>query len=397
MERKLLPISTDVRDFLYRDVYPATERRIVRLFRSRFQNEEEYDQAHEDIYEYLMQHIVQTEQRTIMEDKEEGKQLKTKRLESKMSKLRCILFEGEEEEETQQDEMISLMEHLEIKEKLENLLLEARDEIVALNHVLRGEVPPLPLEGGFSPLTPLKEKEGRRASLEIEKENKERTSGEGANGGASPMKNEEGGKGGMSPLLEEFDADYVGVNTMLNELAALREIRRRHGTIHMEGRASLEGGSSPLTPLCEEKEEEEGGSSPLTPLCEEKEEEEGGSSPLTPLCEEKEEEGGTSPLENDRENKERISGEGGKGGTSPLEQGGKGGDSPLLECPICYCELNTDPESPDYTGCCIGQFCGHALCETCWKAYRRRRNKICPVCKQLLFMGRGRPPKAIVW
>ena len=157
MERKLLPISTDVRDFLYRDVYPATERRIVRLFRSRFQNEEEYDQAHEDIYEYLMQHIVQTEQRTIMEDNEEGKQLKTKRLDTKMSKLRCILFEDDaqgQKDETMEDEMISLMEHLEIKEKLENMLLEARDEIVALNHVLRGEVPPLPLEGGFSPLPP---------------------------------------------------------------------------------------------------------------------------------------------------------------------------------------------------------------------------------------------------
>ena len=68
-----------------------------------------------------------------------------------------------------------------------------------------------------------------------------------------------------------------------------------------------------------------------------------------------------------------------------------------LECPICYCILNTDPDSPDYTGCCIGHFCGHALCESCWKDYRSRRNKVCPVCKQLLFMSRGRPPKANVW
>ena len=59
-----------------------------------------------------------------------------------------------------------------------------------------------------------------------------------------------------------------------------------------------------------------------------------------------------------------------------------------LECPICYCILNTDPDSPDYTGCCIGHFCGHALCESCWKDYRSRRNKVCPVCKQLRFMSR---------
>ena len=25
-----------------------------------------------------------------------------------------------------------------------------------------------------------------------------------------------------------------------------------------------------------------------------------------------------------------------------------------LECPICYCELNTDVDSDDYTGCCVG-------------------------------------------
>ena len=68
-----------------------------------------------------------------------------------------------------------------------------------------------------------------------------------------------------------------------------------------------------------------------------------------------------------------------------------------LECPICYCELNTDIDSDYYTGCCVGQFCGHAMCETCWKEYRARKNKTCPVCKQLLFMGRGRPPKAMVW
>ena len=68
-----------------------------------------------------------------------------------------------------------------------------------------------------------------------------------------------------------------------------------------------------------------------------------------------------------------------------------------LSCPICLTTLNTDPDSELYTGCCIGNFCGHALCETCWKQYRSRRNKNCPVCRQLLFLGRGRPPKANVW
>ena len=72
-------------------------------------------------------------------------------------------------------------------------------------------------------------------------------------------------------------------------------------------------------------------------------------------------------------------------------------DSLKLECPICYCELNTDVNSDDYTGCCVGQYCGHALCESCWIEYRRLRNKVCPVCRKLLYIGRGRPPKANVF
>ena len=72
-------------------------------------------------------------------------------------------------------------------------------------------------------------------------------------------------------------------------------------------------------------------------------------------------------------------------------------DSIKLECPICYCELNTDVDSDDYTGCCVGQYCGHALCESCWNEYRRLRNKVCPVCRKLLYIGRGRPPKANVF
>ena len=331
----LFPISTDVRDFLYRDVYPVTERRIIRLFRTRFTNEQEYDDAHDDIYDYLMQHIVQTEQRTIIEDTEEGKQLKMKRLVSKMSKLRCILFEEKEEGDKDthvHDEMIPLMEHLEMKEKLENLLLEARDEIVELNRIMIQRCSPAVSRSSSLHNSP--------SPNEEKKEKKE---------------NEE----------EEFDADYVGINTMLNELAAMREIRRRHGAFNMDNENETEelkeitSHVGPEESLDEDEEKEKDEEKE-----EDKEEQTQDIEEITEL---------TAKLHMDTKEEEH------------------------LECPICYSVLNTDTDSPDYTGCCIGQFCGHALCETCWKDYRRRRNKICPVCKQLLFIGRGRPPKASVW
>jgi len=66
-----------------------------------------------------------------------------------------------------------------------------------------------------------------------------------------------------------------------------------------------------------------------------------------------------------------------------------------LECPICLEPLCTDVTSKDYTGCCIGKTCGHALCSSCWK--KNRKSKICPVCRRLLFLGPGRRPDAHVY
>jgi hypothetical protein len=66
-----------------------------------------------------------------------------------------------------------------------------------------------------------------------------------------------------------------------------------------------------------------------------------------------------------------------------------------LDCPICLETLCTDVTSKDYTGCCIGKTCGHALCSSCWK--KNRKSKICPVCRRLLFLGPGRRPDAHVY
>ena len=66
-----------------------------------------------------------------------------------------------------------------------------------------------------------------------------------------------------------------------------------------------------------------------------------------------------------------------------------------LDCPICLETLCTDVTSKDYTGCCIGKTCGHALCSSCWK--KNRKFKVCPVCRRLLFLGPGRRPDAHVY
>lgn len=59
-----------------------------------------------------------------------------------------------------------------------------------------------------------------------------------------------------------------------------------------------------------------------------------------------------------------------------------------LTCPICMEDLNTDPLSENYTGCCMGMSCAHLLCMGCWR--KNKRSGICPVCRQQLAVGRRR-------
>ena len=114
-----------------------------------------------------------SEQRLIASEEDEGKRLKDIRLTVKMEKLRRILFVDEEEPVIDETEQVPLIEYMELKEEMENMLLEAHDEIVQLKQVVR---------------------------TSDEKEQQEN--------------------------LLKVDADYKSMNGLLNELAILREIRR---------------------------------------------------------------------------------------------------------------------------------------------------------------------------
>ena len=195
------------------------------------------------------------------------------------------------------------------------------------------------------------------------------------------------------------DIDYTGVNNTLNELAMLREVRKRHGAIQMdtpEENKTLDDLDEKILDQeevvdiidltidelsCKVGEVDLSGpeisSPPFSPR----------SSPINQLST-----SSVPPLSQKEIERTLV-----QMGTISEDQLHDDEDYIRLECPICYCELNTDADSDYYTGCCVGQICGHAMCETCWKEYRSRKNKTCPVCKQLLFMGKGRPPKANVW
>jgi len=195
LKEVFLPFSPDVSEFLYRDVYPVTERKLRRHFRQRCRNEQEFDEAHNDVYNYLKDHVVASEQRIIDSGEEKGNELKELRLVSKMEKLKKILFEEDDDEIIDENETVPLYAYMEMKESLENLLLEARDEIVQLKEARRersndSEIPP-----------------------NVDSEEPE----------------------------SNVDSDYSNINSVLNELAILREVRRRH-YVEEEGEGEGEGG-----------------------------------------------------------------------------------------------------------------------------------------------------------
>ena len=331
--QRILPVSTDVRDFLHREVYPETERKIRRLFRKKFKTEEEFDHCESDVVSYLLDHIWETEKEHIIAGTPEGKRLKEKYIDFKMIRLRQMIF-SEEGGETGDDlfdetEMVPITQYMEMKKVYEDKLSDALDENIKLRRMIT-----------------------QRCSLKQNPVEKSENQNEG----------------------EEKDIDYVYANSVLSDLALLREVRKKHGEEIKEGRSEeiIEIPSSPR-PEPEESIEEEIDALSFkineTKISSPEETSPRSSSPPVVIQDEvSEEEDKTNDI-----------------------------NSIKLECPICYCELNTDVDSDDYTGCCVGQYCGHALCESCWNEYRRLRNKVCPVCRKLLYIGRGRPPKANVF
>ena len=383
----ILPISTDVRDFLHRDVYPETERKIHRLFRNKYKTKEQYDAAETDVFNYLLNHIWEEEKQHVLDGTERGNHIKEKRLQPKIERLRCILFPDDEEtgkvSVADNTEMIPFVQHMEMKKYYSDKLLDARDEIVKLHRIVMGRI--------INRRVPGEEMnevdDGKKTVLMNEPVIEE---------GFIMVPNDEG----------KQDIDYTRVNSTLNELAMLREVRKQYGAINMDteeenivlddmnetainekgvidltvdelsssiGMVNLSGPETYSPPSSPRNSSATMNTSTTsTPTTQ--------STTSIPPLSQKDIERALIQI-----------------GTINEEQLCDDEDYIRLECPICYCELNTDVDSDYYTGCCVGQFCGHALCETCWKEYRARKNKTCPVCKQLLFMGRGRPPKATVW
>lgn len=366
----IFPISTDVRDFLHRDVYPETERKIRRLFRNKYKTKEDYDAAFEtDVFNYLLDHIWEEEKQHILDGTERGIRIKEKRLQPKIKRLRCILFPDDEESDElntsdDESERIPLSQYMEMKKYYSDKLLDARDEIVKLHRIIMN----------------------RRVSSEEMNQLDDRENTilkEGIDG----------------PVIEEGtkDIDYSGVNTTLNELAMLREVRKRHGAIQMDTPEENKTLHDLDEQTMDQKEEVDVIDLTIDELSSrvgevDLSEPEICSSPCSSPINQLAQSASSVPLLSQKEIERALV----HMGTISEDQLNDEGYI-RLECPICYCELNTDIDSDYYTGCCVGQFCGHAMCGTCWKEYRARKNKTCPVCKQLLFMGRGRPPKAAVW
>lgn len=378
----ILPVSTDVRDFLHRDVYPETERKIHRLFRNKYKTKEEYDTAETDVFNYLLNHIWEEEKQHVLDGTERGIRIKEKRLRPKIEKLRCILFPDDEETDAlstcgDESEKIPLSQYMEMKKYYSDKLLDARDEIVKLHRII--------INRRVSSEERNQLDDGEKEVLTTESVIEE---------GFTVVPNDE----------ETQDIDYTGVNNTLNELAMLREVRKRHGVIEMD----TEEENIALDDLNQKILDQEEVVDIIDLTIDELSSGVGEvnlSVPETSLPPSYPDSLSTTTTIPTIQNKSSIPLLSRKEiertlvqmGTISEEQLHDHDDYIKLECPICYCELNTDADSDYYTGCCVGQICGHAMCETCWKEYRSRKNKTCPVCKQLLFMGRGRPPKANVW
>ena len=58
-----------------------------------------------------------------------------------------------------------------------------------------------------------------------------------------------------------------------------------------------------------------------------------------------------------------------------------------ITCPVCFDSLS------DETGCVLAYNCGHPLCNQCYDNWRKAKGAICPVCRALdvVRRGRGRP------
>ena len=58
-----------------------------------------------------------------------------------------------------------------------------------------------------------------------------------------------------------------------------------------------------------------------------------------------------------------------------------------LTCPVCFEILN------DEIGCVLAYNCGHPLCNQCYENWRNAKGAVCPVCRGLdvVRRGRGRP------
>jgi len=164
------------------------------------------------------------------------------------------------------------------------------------------------------------------------------------------------------------DSDYDNMRRALNEAHVMRELRRRHGVTNVAGKkpestiSSLQGYTDVDTIENEDENavERENTSTLL------------GASADEGLID-------SGLLENITETLEQTHID----------------EKFTLDCPICLEHLCTDVNSKDYTGCCIGKTCGHALCSSCWK--KNRKFKVCPVCRRLLFLGPGRRPDAHVY
>ena len=304
-----LPESTCVRDFIYRDTNPTIERKMRALLKPCFRNEDEYKAREDDVEQFLIQHLLTFDRQPVIQKTEQGENIRSRKVTPKIEELKELLFPLNSEIE--EEATVKMSRFMEMKRDYELMLLEARDEIIRLNSIV--------LSGNSSQVM-----EG-----EAKVESKESTEDE--------TKDE-----------ENIEGNYLEVNALLNELAMLREVKRKYGRI-------------------DEIEETSNRSEDEVELVEDI-----VVRPPDPVIKE------CLIVDLTCEMDDRP-------------------EDIIISCPICFVDLNTDRNAEEYTGCCVGDFCGHALCENCWKQYRRRGNKNCPVCRTLLFTGPGRRPKGNVW
>ena len=46
------------------------------------------------------------------------------------------------------------------------------------------------------------------------------------------------------------------------------------------------------------------------------------------------------------------------------------------------------------TGCVLGYTCGHTMCDECYDNWRNAKGKVCPECRALSVVRRGRPRRS---